>query len=600
MNGQMHRSGFESSTKRAHRRAVRYQGSCQAHRRTLGAVFGRSRPLPGAVILLLVLVGCAGASRNASRIDPTVTTLDTLAVADFDTLGATSSLDVSKLEALVPEITQLEGWYRDALQALWNDDLGLAERRAAAIDAELNDTPEDPSPLATIYYQSLAARLDRLQDLVLEERTLQRYLAKMDSLSVISPDGAVDSTALANLMEKPRGPKPSSPRHDLALVENPLTERWVRFFTGDGRRYMDLWLTRLPRYDDQIYSMLDEYDLPHDLIFLAMIESGLSLYAHSSANAVGPWQFISSTGKIYDLKIDWWLDERRHLEKATRAAASHLSDLYESFGSWPLAFAAYNCGSRRVERAIRRHGTRDFWRLSSLPSQTRNYVPKFMAALYIGQNPERYGFTVTEQTPYAYDLVSVEDATDLRLVAELAGATLEDVADLNPHLKRWCTPPGERYEIKVPSGTGAACAEKLTQVPAEDRITWRRHQVRRGDTLSELAKHYGTSAQAIRDANKLSAKSSLRPGTYVIVPVVSTPEPGPLAVRAIADAAKHAEKYASAANYTSYRVRRGDTLSSIARLHKVSVKQIMSWNRKRSTRIHVGERLRVQARGVSE
>jgi len=548
--------------------------------------------------LLVALVGCGGASRSAQSLSPNSNPLDTLAVADLDIGGTNSAPDMAKLEALVPEINQLETWYREALQALWNDDLALAERRAAAIDAKLNDTPEDPTPLANIYFQSLAARLDRLQDLILEQRTLLRYLAKMDSLSVIGPEGNVDPTALTHFMEKPRGPKPSTPRHDLALVENPLTERWVRFFTGDGRRYMELWLTRLPRYDDMIYGILDEYDLPHDLIFLAMIESGLSMYAHSSANAVGPWQFISSTGKIYDLKIDWWIDERRHAEKATRAASSHLSDLYESFGSWPLAFAAYNCGSRRVERAIRKHGTRDFWRLTSLPSQTRNYVPKFMAALYIGQNPERYGFNVEEQKPYAYDLVSVEDATDLRLIADLAGTTLEEVADLNPHLKRWCTPPGERYEIKVPVGTGRECAEKLAQVPSEDRVTWRRHQVRKGDTLTELAKRYETSTQAIRDANKLNAKGTLRPGTYVIVPVVSN-EPGPFAMRAIADAAKHAEKYRAASNWASYRVRRGDTLSSIARRHKVSVKQIMNWNRKRSTRIHVGERLRVQAHGDS-
>jgi len=554
----------------------------------------------GAMILLSALAGCAGATRSAGRLDPSVAILDTMAVAEFDTSGESAVLNVAKLETLVPEATQLEAWYREALQALWNDDLVLAESRAAAIDAVLNNTPPDPSPLATIYYQSLAARLDRLQDLVLEERTLRSYLAKMDSLSVIGPDGAVDSTAMVHLLERPRGPKPSSPRHDLALVENPLTERWVRFFTGDGRRYMDLWLTRLPRYDELIYGILDEYDLPHDLIYLAMIESGLSMYAHSSANAVGPWQFIASTGKIYDLKIDWWVDERRHLEKSTRAAASHLSDLYESFGSWPLAFAAYNCGSRRVERAIRKHGTRDFWRLASLPSQTRNYVPKFMAALYVAQNPARYGFALTEQAPYAYDIVTVEDATDLRLVAEASNSALDVVADLNPHLKRWCTPPGERYDIKVPSGVGAACAENLAQVPAEDRITWRRHQVRRGDTLSELAKHYGTSAQAIRDANKLGAKSALHPGNHVIVPVVSTAEPGPLAALAIADAAKHAEKSVAASTGKSYRVRKGDTLSSIARRHKVSVKQIMNWNRKRSTRIHVGERLRVRAHGVSE
>jgi LysM repeat protein len=545
--------------------------------------------------------GCGGtAARPASAPAATQVPAATALSAVADSLAEASDPAYAGLDKVYPEIAQLETWYREALQAVWNDDLEVAEQRTALLDSALTEVDDDENPLAGIYFQSLGARLDKLKDLILEERTLQRYLAKVDSLSVVNPDGVVDTAALSSLIERPVGAKPASPRHDLQLVENPLTERWVRFFTGDGRHYMELWLTRLPKYQDGIWMVLDEYDIPRDLVYLAMIESGLSLQARSYANAVGPWQFIAGTGKLYDLRIDWWVDERRNLEKATRAAASHLRDLYEQFDSWPLALAAYNCGSRRVERAIARHKTRDFWKLTSLPSQTRNYVPKFMAALYIGKDTRRYGFPPVAGDRYVYDVVPVEDATDLRLIAELAECPLEQVLELNPYVKRWCTPPSERYDVRVPTGKGALVSERLAQVPAEDRVTWRRHRVARGETLSGLAREYSTSVQAIRDANKLGARKTLKPGTYLIIPVITAAEPGPRVAQYIAEAAKSASAAGSTGRSVTYKVRRGDTLSSIGRKHGVSVSQIMKWNRKRSARIFVGERLRLSARSNAD
>lgn len=558
-------------------------------------VFWRRLPCVVACCGLAAALGaCSPAARQGLDRDPTAAPPDTsAALSPADSIVAPAAAAYGGLEKVFPEIVQLESWYREGLQAVWNDDLDLADTRTAQLDSVLAEVDDD-DPLAGIYFQSLDARVDKLKDLVVEQRTLARYLAKVDSLSVISPEGAVDSTALSSLLERRHEPAPASPRYDLELVENPLTDRWINFFTGDGRHYMELWLTRLPRYRDHIESVLTEYNVPPDLIYLAMIESGLSMKAHSSANAVGTWQFITGTGRLYDLRIDWWVDERRNLEKSTRAAASHLSDLYEEFDSWPLALAAYNCGAGRVSRTIQRHRTRDFWKLTSLPSQTRNYVPKFMAALYIAKDPGRYHFEIPSQPRYVYDVVTVEDATDLQMIAELCGCALEEILDLNPHVRRWCTPPNERFDVRVPEGKGSACAERLAQVPPEERITWRRHRVKRGDTLASLAKTYTTSVQAIADANRVPTKRTLRPGTYLIVPVVPG-EPSPRVAQYIAQAAKSASLASSDKQTKVYTVRRGDTLSSISRRNRVSVAQIMKWNGKRSAHIRVGERLRIQA-----
>ena len=546
----------------------------------------------GPVLGAAALASCGGPavdrSTSPENLDPLAeaVALESLAGSGSDTVAvAEEGTDFGGLELQFPELVIIDDAYRETLEALWSDDLAAAEAGLAFLDSALAEVTDEKHPLASIYFESLATRTERLGALVEEARALETTLARLDSLDMLS-EGPIDSTALAPSQPVPHDPL--DPRYDFELVENQLTARWVRYFSGDGRHYMQLWLDRKPLYEEIIYGILDEYTLPRDMIYLAMIESGLSLKARSYANAVGPWQFIASTGRLYGLKIDWWVDDRRHLEKATRAAASHLSDLYESLGSWPLAFAAYNCGTRRVERAIRRHGTRDFWRLTSLPRQTRNYVPKFMAALQIGKNPVAYGFTLPSPGRLEYDLVRVEDATDLHLIAELADVQFEQIVELNPHLKRWSTPPGEAHEVKVPKGRGEETMLKLAQVPEQDRVRWRRHRVRSGETLTSIAGMYGTTAKTIQQANHMS-RNTIHPGTYLLIPVVDGPSE--TAQRHIDAAAQESAGEAT----QQYTVRRGDTLSKVASRHGVSVRQIMSWNEKRSTNIKVGEVLILHA-----
>jgi membrane-bound lytic murein transglycosylase D len=549
---------------------------------------------PGLACLLL-LAGCSAPVTQHDleapdeypvAMEADADTLDVIAVdgAEESALPAEEGYRYAGLDLLFPEIREMDDMYRQGLEALWSGDLDAAQGHLNALDAAMNSRNDAMNPLATIYYNSISERAENLSELIDEMRYFESTMSRIDSLGVIHANGAVDSLALSQLFENPVDLDPDNPRYDFELVENPLVERWIRYFTGDGRMHMEKWLARKPKYEKVIYEILDEYNLSRDMIYLAMIESGLSMKARSYANAVGPWQFISSTGRIYGLKIDWWVDERRDLEKATRAASSHLSDLYESFGSWPLAFAAYNAGSRRVERAVRRHGTRDFWQLSSLPRQTRNYVPKFMAALLIGHDPEAYGFHVDpsleEET---YDVVEVEDATDLHLIAELADCKLEDVINLNPHLKRWSTPPGEPYQVRVPYGRGEITTTKLATVPPEDRVRWRRHRVKRGESLSLLARRYGTSVSAIKQANNLR-RTTIHAGTYLLIPVVSGSSS--VAQEHIAAAA-----LASGGETVSYRVRRGDTLGRIAKRYGVTVSQLKSWNGKSNSRIYVGETL---------
>ena len=554
----------------------------RAHRGRLGG-----HGAAATVFLTLGLCGC-GAPAREPVVAPTPQEVTTAAPPNVNKVASTMLPEAAQastdLEVLYPELKDLDEAYRKTLQALREDDLPGAEEALNQLESDLEQARRHIGPPGSLYVESMTGRLERLQGLVKEMRDYQRSIARVPEEVENEADAAADSAALVELHTKAERKTPSGPRHDLEIVDHPLIDRWVRYFSGDGRHYMELWLSRRPLYEDFIYDVLDEHDVPRDLLYLAMIESGLSMKARSYANAVGPWQFISSTGRLYGLKIDWWVDERRDLDKATRAAASHLSDLYESLHSWPLALAAYNCGIRRVERATRRHRTEDFWKLSSLPRQTRNYVPKFMAAMKIGKDPKAYGFDVPEAPPLRYDVVKVEDATDLHLVANLAGTGFDALAELNPHLKRWATPPGEAYWIKVPKGMGDEVKDKLASVPEDERVRWRRHRVGRGETLAGLAREYGTSVEAIRQANNMRG-SRLNPGNYLLIPVVGE-SPSTLAQESIENVAK-----ANTEEQSVYVVRRGDTMARIARRHGVTVSQLKEWNGKSGTRIYRGERL---------
>ncbi|MGH7529529.1 MAG: transglycosylase SLT domain-containing protein [Gemmatimonadales bacterium] len=356
---------------------------------------------------------------------------------------------------------------------------------------------------------------------------------------------------------------------------------YLEFFQLDARDRFAVWLSRLGRYEGMIRAKLRARNLPEDLVYLALIESGMSNTAVSRSRAVGMWQFMSSTGRRYGLHIDPWVDERRDPFKATDAAVAHLGDLVERWGSVYLAAAAYNAGAGRVERGIRRLpgepdsvGDHTFFQIASrryLRRETRDYVPKLIAAALVAKQPERYGFTDIERLdPLVFDEVTVPDATGLDVLARLADTTVAAVLELNPHFVRGMTPPGREVVVRVPRGTGAQVAERYAALPVNERVTFVDHYVTRGQTLSEIAQRYRVSLAMIRSANPRLRARALRIGQRVIIPMSgrivprsawSTP-PGQY-VRATGN---------------RHRVRRGETASEIARRHRVPLSALLEAN----------------------
>ncbi|MCY1035713.1 LysM peptidoglycan-binding domain-containing protein [Corallococcus sp. BB11-1] len=317
-------------------------------------------------------------------------------------------------------------------------------------------------------------------------------------------------------------------RFDIPVDMQPRVAEYIQFFQGPGRKWFRKWMARSTRYLPVMQPILESRGLPRDTVYLAMIESGFSAHAYSWAHAAGPWQFISSTGKQYGLKQDFWVDERRDPIKATHAAAAYLKDLYGELGHWYLAWAGYNTGSYRVRKMVERYGTRDWWLLAEekgLAKETKHYVPKLIAAALVAKNPAAFGFSEEEfqyESALEYDEVKLTDATDLDVLARSAGVGVADVQELNPELKRWCTPPAtaaKPYVLRLPSGTATRFAENFQKLSPADRLTFRVHTVKRGDTLSQIAQQYGTAPEAILQMNRLKSARTLKVRAELVIPV---------------------------------------------------------------------------------
>ena len=318
------------------------------------------------------------------------------------------------------------------------------------------------------------------------------------------------------------------PRYDIPVEMQPLVAQYIQFFQGPGRKWFRKWVGRSARYLPVMQPILESMGLPRDTVYLAMIESGFSPNAYSWAHASGPWQFISSTGRQYGLHQDFWVDERRDPLKATRAAARYLRDLHSELGHWYLAWAGYNTGSGRVRRLMERHDTRDFWVISAekgLATETKHYVPKLIAAALISKQPAAFGFAEEEfvyEPPLTFEEVKLTDATDLDVIARAAGVDVAAVQELNPELRRWCTPPASAknpYVLRLPTGTGPRFAENFAKLPAKERLTFRVHRVKRGDTLSQIALNYGTAAEAILQMNQLKSLRTLKLNSELVIPI---------------------------------------------------------------------------------
>ena len=358
-----------------------------------------------------------------------------------------------------------------------------------------------------------------------------------------------------------------STRSDLPLMMTDQVAGYINYFSNRGRGTLEHALARSGQYEDMIRRTLKQEGVPQDLIYLAQAESGFHPLAVSRAGARGIWQFMASRAKGYGLERSWWMDERQDPEKATRAAARHLHDLYNQFGDWYLAMAAYNSGPGTVQSAVKRTGYADFWELyrrNVLPKETRNYVPIILAVTIMAKNPGQYGLTsVVKEKPPVYDTVKIDYPIDLRLVAECVDASSSDLQELNPSLLRMTTPKDHEFELRLPAGTASKFQTEVTSIPVDKRVWWRYHKVQAGETLASIARTYRTSPKSIAAANDLDS-SELAPESRLIIPIAPGKETG-------------STTYARA--LTRYRVRKGDTVESVAENLGVSAKMIRSWNR---------------------
>jgi len=434
--------------------------------------------------------------------------------------------------------------------------------------------------------------------------SLQQQLAGDPPLPDVSLDSeALDDTLLLTGFDQnpPASEgvnRPAGDDFDLPVVLNDKVQYFIDYYTGPGHKVFARWLKRSGRYMPMMREVFARNGLPRDLAWLAMVESGFNERAYSWAHAVGPWQFIQSTANMYGLKTDWWRDERRDFVKSTEAAARFLKDLGRQFGNnWYLAVASYNAGPGKIRRAIRKYGTSDFWALSRgsyLQKETRNYVPKLLAVLLITRDPAKYGFDKVEKLePLRYDEVALPSATDLEVIARLAGCEYDEIKRLNPELLRWSTPPGEKgYVIRLPEGSHQRFVEGYASLDPADRIRYLRHRVRPGDTLLKLAKKHRIRVNDIIALNSIANPRALRVGTDLILPLKKGYSRRPL------DELR--DDYIRTRRRT-YTVRPGDSLWKIATRFGVSEKELRVWNRLGwSNLIRPGQTLIVSARAVGK
>jgi len=374
---------------------------------------------------------------------------------------------------------------------------------------------------------------------------------------------------------------------DLPITINDRVEYFLNYFQTEKRRVFRNWLARSTRYVPRMREILRENGLPEDLVYLAMIESGFNVGAYSPAQACGPWQFIKETGGRYGLKVNDWLDERRDPEKATRAAANYLKDLYQEFGCWYLAAAGYNAGENKVRRGISTYETTDFWEMCDydlFAKETKNYVPQMIAAAIMAKDPEKYGFTDVEyQQPVPCAKVSVPPKTDLKAVALACGVDDQVVKEINPELRRDCTPPGASYLLNIPKNTLQVFKDNFDRVKTIVKTCYHRYVVQKGDTLARIAQKFDVSKKTLVSVNKIKGKRFIKKGKVLRIPyqvreyALDSKKSKPTAKVVSLNDLHKGEKSTGQKEHT-YTVTKGDTLYSVARHFGVSVKALCGQN----------------------
>jgi membrane-bound lytic murein transglycosylase D len=531
------------------------------------------------------------------------------AAADPGDAKAGKSPAPAPASSAVPPATVTPG-VPAAVPAALAPSLGVPPVPVPSIPAQYHPAPAAPAPAAvpsrlpvvpTVSF--VAPPSEKAPDLVLSPGEVDLQVTK--NLEDVPEEGegmGEEFFATASMeVEKGRGGAFSG-------ITRPI-DKFIHYFQTRGREKFELYLSRSGKYVGMMQKILVRYGLPEDLVYVALIESGFSPKAYSVAKAAGPWQFISATGRRYGLRIDWWADERRDAEKSTHAAASYLRDLYGMFESWPLATAAYNAGEGKIQRAVTRYKSDDFSELirhGYLKQETKDYVPKMLAALTIAKDPDKYGFgDVAYEAPLDLRTVSVPGGTDLAAVARLLEVPGEAIRDWNPELRRFCTPPNrERYDLRLSVDAARLAEERMEEIRTQAKITFLHHNVRKGETLQALADRYKTTVPVLKELNGLK-RDSLGRTARLVIPVTGLMEaeavPGTeVSPDQLTMAHMRVEEGSRRARIGGGRpepggaviVRKGDTLARLAKRHGVRVKELANANGlKPASKLKVGAHL---------
>ncbi|MCK4858720.1 MAG: LysM peptidoglycan-binding domain-containing protein, partial [candidate division Zixibacteria bacterium] len=535
-------------------------------------------------LLLLLLAGCAATVREGHAFRPstaTVTERENEKLAE-EILSEEEMIAYQQIE----EIYRAEEYFAYGVHANAGSQWQEAQyhfEKALSILADLDIDPETGSLIAYEYDKLL-------KEIRTEYKLTLLYLATISgdasSSAFVERFAEIDDFSKLKTAQVTTDVEEKQ-EYDIPVVINKKVENSIIYFQTVSQDFFQASLCRAGKYLPLMEKILAEERVPHDLVYLPLIESGFKTNAYSWAHAVGPWQFISSTGRLYGLNRNWWYDERRDFEKSTRAAARHLRDLYQQFDDWYLALAAYNGGGGRVTRAIKAQKTKDFWKLGrKLKRETRNYVPLYLAATIIAKNPEKYGFQGNCGEPLSWSTVTIDKCVDLRDVARALGTTYKHLKLLNPELLRKFTPPNrKKYQLRIPTGQEERFWAAYEKLKSPENAVWVRHKIRRGESLSTIARSYRTSIHALADANNLKRPYRIIAGRMLLVPV---PDDGSYRKTSSESSRKH--EYVASGN--KYTVRRGDSLWDIARAFGTTVSSLRSLNGlSRRAKIYPGQTL---------
>jgi len=535
-------------------------------------------------IATLFLFGCASKPAEvAPNVEP-----EPIAIKQVEDTTSTSYSERALKEKVSEHLSARPSWtyYQYALQAMENQEWILARRyldeSLRQLVSEKYDSTYNEISIKedSVYRATMPQRIVQALDEVypnISEKTENEDNFVRNEVSIEGVDdldeNQADSAALLVIESFLDTLDPA--QFSLPIEFNERVQQEIFYMTNQARSFMAGSLNRKTAYDSLIYAKLDEAQMPKDLIYLSLVESGFKVKAYSRAKASGMWQFIPETGKRYGLEVDYWVDMRRNPEKATVAALKYLKRLHNEFGDWLLAMAAYNCGEGRVRRMVKEmqaDSTRDsslavtYWELD-LPKETMRYVPRILAAMVIGHYPEQYDMIVEKQSQADFDTVTVFDSFPLEEVANLLKVKEDTLRSLNMELVKWCTPPNkDSYLLRLPVGTRAAFVDGYDKMEKNNFSSWLHHKVKKGENLGAIARQYGIKVSELQQANDMK-NTRIRAGQSLLIPIKITPKP-----KSAATKNKKPEKV------RTYIVQQGDNLASIARKFGVSQESLRSWN----------------------